>query len=297
MSSGETINAMTVDVEDWFQVSVLRNKIRFEDWHRQECRIQRNIDRILTLFSEHKVKGTFFVLGWIAEHFPQVVKDIKAEGHEIGCHSYAHKVIFEHSREDFVEDLHRSTALIEDLTGNPIEFYRAPSWSITRDSLWALEVLVERGFKYDSSLFPVRHDLYGIEDVPRFPFYMEFVNGGKITEFPPSTLRIAGNNVPFAGGGYLRLFPYTFVKQGIRSLNRKGHPVVFYFHPWEIDPGQPRVDIKGLSKIRHYTNLEETENRLRDLVKSFKFSTLSDVMRQAPITLRWPDFNGVHERK
>ena len=276
-----------MDVEDWFHVSVFRNIIAYRDWDNQESRIIPNICRILRLFEEHHIKGTFFILGWLAERYPEIVLTIRKYGHEIGSHSYAHRIIYEMSRKEFAQDLDQSISMLEDITREKVLFYRAPSYSITRDSLWALELLSERGIQCDSSLFPVKHDLYGLTGFPRFPFALNFTNGQRLIEFPLSTLRLYGGNMPIAGGGYLRLFPFWLIKWGIRNLNQKGKPAIIYFHPWELDPGLPRVEASLFSRFRHYTNLEATENRIRNLVSEFKFAPIGKVIKSYDIQ-SWP---------
>jgi len=286
------INAITVDVEDWYHVSVLRNIIPFSDWEKQESRIIPNLNKIIGIFDAFHVKGTFFILGWLAEKFPQIVEQIVEHGHEVGSHGYAHRIIFEHTPDEFKADLDKSITILEKISGKKIIYYRAPSYSITRDSLWAFEALVERGIQYDSSVFPIKHDLYGIKEIPRFPFYIKFVNGKQLIELPPSTMKVAGENVPISGGGYLRLFPFWFIQKGMRRINANSKPVIFYFHPWELDPDQPKLQMSHLSKFRHYSNLENTEKRIRALLENFTFSTLGDVIKATTIDRQWPDTNG-----
>jgi polysaccharide deacetylase family protein (PEP-CTERM system associated) len=283
------LNAITVDVEDWFQVSVFRNVIDYRDWGHQESRIIPNICRILRLFEEYRVKGTFFILGWIAQRYPEIVLTIKKYGHDIGSHSYSHRLIYEMSRNEFADDLDRSISALEDVTREKVRSYRAPSYSITQESLWALEILSERGIRYDSSIFPVKHDVYGMAGVPRFPFRLGFTNGNKIIEFPLSTIRVCGGNMPIVGGGYLRLFPFWFIRSGIRQLNKSGKPAIVYFHPWELDPHQPRIQVKFTSRFRHYSNLEATEGRLRRLLSEFQFASIEEALELSEIK-PWPNY-------
>lgn len=292
----QVTNAITVDVEDWFHVSVLRHIIPFEAWDRQESRIKPNLTRIIRLFEEYGVKATFFVLGWLAEKYPEIVEVIVSHGHEIGSHGYAHRVIYEHSPDEFKRDLDKSITLLEKIGGHEIKYYRAPSYSITRDSLWAFEILMERGIEYDSSVFPIKHDLYGIKEVPRFPFFIEFANGKKLVELPPSTLKVAGENIPISGGGYLRLFPFWFIQNGLKKINEDGKPVIFYFHPWELDPGQPKLQMSPIARFRHYSNLESTEKRIRHLLESFLFSSIGDVIKNTAIDEQWPNANGGYSK-
>ncbi len=284
------LNAMTVDVEDWFQVSVLRQAISYEDWQRQESRILPNICRILKLFEEHDVTATFFVLGWIAERYPEIVRTILKYGHEIGSHGYAHQIIYEHPRDAFVADLDKSITILEEISGQKIIYYRAPSFSITRTTMWALEDLAERGIQYDSSIFPIKHDIGGMPHMPRKPFYVILESGRRLNEFPLSTLKLWGENLPVSGGGYLRLLPYWFIRTGITRNNKDGNPVILYFHPWELDPEQPRLELNWPSRFRHYTNLECMEERVKKLLTEFEFTSLGNLARQYEITRRWPDY-------
>jgi polysaccharide deacetylase family protein (PEP-CTERM system associated) len=272
------LNALTVDVEDYYQVSAFESVVRFEDWDRYESRVEKNTIRVLDLLDEYKTKGTFFVLGWVAERHPELVRLIHRRDHEVASHGYAHKRIYTQSPEQFRAETQHCKKLLEDISGGPIIGYRAASYSITAQSLWALEILAEEGFRYDSSIFPIRHDLYGIPGHPRF-FHQLNSNGWRaIAEVPLSTLRIAGNNVPVAGGGYLRIFPYAVNRLAIRHLNRnETQPAVVYFHPWEIDPDQPRITAAWRSRFRHYTNLGRLERRLCKLLSSFSFGPIREV--------------------
>jgi len=271
-------NALTVDVEDYFQVSAFEPVVRFADWERYESRVDANTRRVLDLLDDYQTKGTFFVLGWVAERHPELVRQIHQRGHEVASHGYAHQRVYTQSPEQFREQTRRCKKLLEDLIGAPIQGYRAASYSITAQSLWALEILAEEGFLYDSSIFPIRHDLYGIPGQERF-FHRCNGNGrAAIAEVPPSTIRLAGINFPVAGGGYLRIFPYTVNHLAIRYLNGNEHqPAVVYFHPWEVDPDQPRLPACRLSRFRHYTNLGRMEARLRKLLASFSFGPIREV--------------------
>lgn len=366
-------NILTIDLEDYFQVHAFSRVIRYEDWDNYQCRIERNTDRLLKILNDvthnsklniqnskfghlvthspnnsltQRVKATFFVLGWIAERYPGLVRRIQKEGHEIACHGYAHKLVYKQSKEEFRQDIRRSKAILEDITGSEVIGYRAPSYSIKNKSQWAFEVLVEEGFKYDSSIFPIRHDFYGIPNAPRFPFVVslnennnfefsmlncEFntthnsrfeINGNNnfefsvlnvelkatqnsqlktqnsafsmqnsklniqnstfIIEFPISTVKVFGQNFPISGGGYFRLFPYPLVKAALKSINEKeGKPFIFYMHPWEIDPNQPRIkNVRMRSKLRHYINLDKTESKFKRLLGDFQFSTIRQLLIQ-----------------
>jgi Domain of unknown function (DUF3473)/Polysaccharide deacetylase len=383
------LNALTIDVEDYFQVHAFSDVIKFEDWGNFECRIERNTDRLLSILSNspikngstaarqhgntliqqrsstsalkynselntqnskldhsithslnnsltQRVKATFFVLGWIAERYPGLVRRVQKEGHEIACHGYAHKRIYTQSKEEFRQDVKRAKSILEEITGNEVMGYRAPNYSITNKSRWAFEVLIEEGFKYDSSIFPIRHDFYGMPNAPRFPFGISF-NGNNnlefsilnfklntaapnnrstaslsnslthspnnsisnnlklitqnsklnvqnsqfIIEFPISTVKLFSQNFPISGGGYFRLFPYPFIKKGLKRINNvEKKPFIFYVHPWELDPAQPRIKGPSFkSKFRHYVNLDKTEDRFRKLLKDFNFSSVKEIMQ------------------
>ena len=286
------LNAISVDVEDWFHVSLFRHCIRPSDWDQLESTVVANVCRILNLFSRYHVRATFFVLGWVAERYPEIVVAIQEQGHEIASHGYQHQIIYEQTRDAFYQDVKRSIHILESITGQKIRGYRAPSYSITRSSLWAWEKLVELGLEYDSSIFPVRHDLYGIADAPRFPFKIKVKNKGELVEFPISTIRILGKNIPIAGGGYLRLYPYWFFKKGIEQINAEGKPAIIYFHPWEIDPHIPRIAVNKLRYFRHYGNLALTEERLVQLLQNFRFGTVQQVLKYHTDLPRWPKVEG-----
>jgi len=325
-------NILTIDVEDYFQVHAFSDVIKFDDWSNYECRIERNVDRLLEILhgvktqhsklsTQDSPKGSFFVLGWIAERYPGLVRRIQKEGHEIACHGYAHKLIYTQSKDEFRQDIRKSKAILEDITGSEVIGYRGSNYSITNKSRWAFEILAEEGFKYDSSIFPIHHDIYGMVNAPRFPFVVSlngnnnfefsmlnfelntFQNSKLITqnsklrahnsqlntqtsqfiiEFPVSTVRLLGQNVPISGGGYFRLFPYSFIKKGFKSINQKENkPFVFYVHPWEFDTDQPRVKgAASLSKFRHYVNLHKTEIRFKKLLSDFQFSTIQQLLIQ-----------------
>jgi polysaccharide deacetylase family protein (PEP-CTERM system associated) len=368
------LNALTIDVEDYFQVQAFANVIPYEDWKNYESRVERNTHRILDLLSNsinpnnptnstnlsnssnpNPIRATFFILGWIAERCPGLVREIRAQGHEIACHGYAHQLIYGQSPETFREDIKKAKAIIEDITGEAVIGYRAPSYSITGDSLWAFEVLMEEGFRYDSSVFPIRHDFYGLPQAPRFPFTV-FLNGKgtpvfspletmnieprnlnassspsnagnpenftptnprnqtnqtnqkdqinqinqtnqtdktdptnpinpinpprSLIEVPLSTVRLGTMNLPLAGGGYFRLFPYAMTAKGLKRINdQEQKPFVFYLHPWELDPQQPRISgATAKSRFRHYLNLNKTESRFRNLLRDFNFAPVREVL-------------------
>lgn len=276
---GEVINAFSVDVEDYFQVAALSSAVARASWTQRESRVGRNTDALLGLLAENRVRGTFFVLGWVAEHHPALVKRISAAGHEIASHGFSHELIYKQSPGEFREETLRSRGLLEDLSGTAVVGYRAASFSITRRSLWALDVLIDAGFQYDSSIFPIRHDRYGIPGAAREPGTVMAPSGRSIVEFPMSAARFLGANVPVSGGGYFRLLPYWLTRLGLRQINvERSCPFTFYLHPWEIDPGQPRVKVGWLSRLRHYTNLHVCESRLRRLLTEFRFAPMREVL-------------------
>lgn len=273
------INAMSVDVEDYFHVSVFDGIVPRARWATMESRVVANTQRLLDLFDEFDVRSTFFVLGWVAERHPGLVRDIAARGHEVASHGYAHRLIYDQTLTAFRDDVRRAKTLLEDAAGVEVRGYRAPSYSVTPRSLWALDVLIEEGYRYDSSIFPIRHDRYGIPVSPREPFPIDR-DGGSLMEVPGSTVRVGPLNLPIAGGGYFRLLPYAWTRWGIARLNRReGQAAVFYIHPWEIDPDQPRLSAGWLGRLRHYRNLDQTEPRLRALLTEFKFGTIASLLR------------------
>jgi len=274
-------NALTVDVEDYFHVAALAPNIHRDSWASRESRVVGNTQKLLAIFEQFDVRGTFFVLGWVAERHPQLVRDIAARGHEIACHGYSHRLVYEQSPEEFYAETLRAKNLLEEITGSAVVGYRAASYSIVRESLWALDILVELGFAYDSSIFPVRHDRYGIPNAERVPHRLATLNGKSIVEWPLATARILGCRLPVAGGGYFRLLPYWLSRWGLASINRRElQPFIFYLHPWEVDPEQPRVSASWLSRFRHYTNLGKCEERLRRLLGEFRFGAAIDGLVQ-----------------
>lgn len=265
-------NYLTIDVEDYFQVSAFEDIIRPTDWAGMEHRVVRNTEQVLTLLEKYDAKATFFIVGWIAERYPQLVQAIHKQGHKIGCHSYWHHKVYNLTPDEFWDDTAKAKSILEDTTGEPVLGYRAPSYSITSKSLWALNILKKLGFTYDSSIFPIYHDTYGIPGAPRFAY--QHVNG--LFEYPISTALIFGKTIPISGGGYFRLFPYWLTRHALRTINvREKKPFVFYLHPWEIDPTQPRIQhARMLSKFRHYNNLGKVRERLASLLLEFSFRPL-----------------------
>lgn len=279
------VNAMTIDVEDYFQVSAFEGHVSRTRWHELESRVCRNTERLLTIFEDAGVSATFFVLGWVAEKFPDLVRQIRLGGHELASHGYEHRLVYELTPAQFRDDLRRAKAALESAGGVPVLGYRAPSYSITCQSLWALDVLVEEGYVYDASIYPIHHDRYGIPDWPRHVHRVDRP-GGSIWELPGSTVRWAGMNFPIGGGGYFRLLPYGWTRRGIERLNEtERRPAIFYLHPWEIDPEQPRIAAGGLTQVRHYGNLEKTEARLRRMLSDFSFGRVVDVLELEPAAI------------
>jgi polysaccharide deacetylase family protein (PEP-CTERM system associated) len=271
---------MTVDVEEYFHVSVFDGVVPRERWPSMESRVQANTGRLLDLFDEFAVKGTFFVLGCVAERYPSLVRTIVAGGHELASHGYAHRLIYNQTPDEFRQDVRHAKSLLEDTGGVEVRGYRAPSFSVTERSMWALDVLLEEHYRYDASIFPIRHDRYGIPGAPRWPHHVHRA-GGRIYEVPGSTIRVGGTNLPVAGGGYFRLMPYAWTRWGLARVNQhEKQPAVFYLHPWEIDPQQPRLSASALGRFRHYTNLHKTESRLRSLMRDFRFAPLNAVLTE-----------------
>jgi polysaccharide deacetylase family protein (PEP-CTERM system associated) len=279
-AGGKPVNAFSIDVEDYFQVAALASAISRESWPDREYRVEANTELILTLLDEKRVRGTFFVLGWVAEKSPQLVKHIAAAGHEIACHGHSHQLIYSQTQEVFREETTRAKRHLEDVIGEPVLGYRAASFSITKDSLWALDTLVDLGFRYDSSIFPIAgHDRYGIPGASVEIGPVTAPSGRTLVEFPMSAATFFGVQVPVSGGGYFRILPYWLTRTGLKQINEEaGRPFTFYLHPWEVDPGQPRVKVKAFSRFRHYTNLHKTEGRLRRVLGDFAFSTMRDVL-------------------
>jgi polysaccharide deacetylase family protein (PEP-CTERM system associated) len=275
---------MTVDVEDYFHVSALANSIDRSNWDQMEYRAEASTRRLLDLFEESNIHATFFVLGWVARRSPELIREIARRGHEVASHGMSHKLVYNQTPEEFSRETYESKALLEDLIGVPVLGYRASTYSITRRSLWALDILSEAGFTYDSSIFPIRHDLYGIPDAPQVPSVIKTPKGASIVEFPMSTAPMFGLRIPVSGGGYFRLLPYWLTRAGLAKLNDElRRPFIFYLHPWEVDPDQPRVRTSWKSRLRHYTNLNRCETRLRRLIGEFRFGRVRDVLAHAAL--------------
>jgi len=280
---GEKIrNAMTCDVEDYFQVSAFAPYIDRASWPTRECRVEANMERILALYERHGVRATFFTLGWIAERYPAMVRRIVAAGHELASHGYGHLRASDQSRAEFDNDIRSSKALLEDIGGQAVVGYRAPSFSIGHANLWALDALHEAGYKYSSSIYPIAHDHYGMPDAPRFAFYPNGPDG--LLEVPITTVKMAGRNLPAGGGGYFRLLPYALSRWMMEKVNREDRePALFYFHPWEVDPGQPRPEGLGAkARFRHYVNIDRMERRLECLARDFTWDRMDRIFLDKP---------------
>lgn len=275
------LNAITVDVEEYFHVSLFERHAPPASWPSFPRRAADSVRTLLDLFDAKQVKGTFFTLGWIAEREPELMREIVSRGHEVASHGYEHKQVWDLTPRAFRMDLRRAQVALEDATGSAVVGFRAPSWSIVPKTSWALEVLAEEGYLYDSSVFPIRHDRYGWPGRPRHAHVVR-MKAGSIVEIPPATARVFGVDLPVAGGGYLRHFPQALIRFGLSSLAREGIPAVVYLHPWEIDPGQPRLDVPWLSRVRHYRNLDKVHGRVSELLDRFRFGTIREVLAAHP---------------
>lgn len=270
------VNALSIDVEDYFQVSAMEAFIAKDDWDKIPCRVERNTHRMLDMLAEQDTKATFFTLGWVAERYPQLLERMIGEGHEVASHGWSHVRVIHQKPEEFRADVTRTKALLEDITGEQVKGYRAASYSIGRDNIWALDVLAETGHQYSSSVFPIQHDLYGMPEAPRFPF---IPNGLDLLEIPITTVMLGSRKFPFSGGGWFRLLPYQLFRKAMNKVHREDKEgVVFYIHPWEIDPDQPRPErMSAKTRFRHYLNLKRTESRLQHLIEDFQWGRMDDI--------------------
>lgn len=279
-SSSPRTHILSVDVEDYFMVEAFSASVDRKTWDRYESRVVSSTHRVLDLFDQYDVKATFFFVGWIAHKFPELVRAVYERGHELACHSYWHRTIYSLTPEEFRQDTAAAVDAIEDASGVQIRGYRAPSWSITRNSIWALDILAEQGFTYDSSIYPIHHDLYGMPGARRFPYKLACANDTSLEEFPPATVHLFGQNLPGAGGGYLRILPLAYTRWFFRKFEEDyRQSLVVYLHPWEIDPGQPRIRGPLRSQLRHYTNLTSMEHRLRFVLSHYDFQPFGDVAK------------------
>ena len=285
--SRSVVNAMTIDVEDYFHVSVFDGLVPRHAWEGMESRVCANTERLLEMFDEANVQATFFILGWVAERYPRLVRAIAEQGHEIASHGYGHRLVYDLTPRAFRQDVRRAKDLLESTANRQVHGYRAPSYSVTPKSLWALDVLIEEGYTYDASIFPIHHDRYGIPISPRQPYVLQ--RTARLVEAPGSTVRCGPFNLPIGGGGYFRILPYAWTRWGINRLNeREQRPAIFYLHPWEIDPDQPRLRAPALGRFRHYFNLNRTEERLRALLRDFHFATMMTLLDEQLTTLDEP---------
>lgn len=276
-------DAMSVDLEDYFHVEAFADLILRSQWHSFPRRVRENTERVLALFERHQCRATFFVLGWVAEREPSLIRQVADAGHEVACHSYFHYRVNTLTPEQFREDLRRAKSVIEDAAGVKVLGFRAPTFSIVKESLWALDVLAEEGFEYDSSIFPIHHDRYGMPDAPRFAHWRELSSGRSICEVPMATVRLAQQNLPAAGGGYLRLLPMRYTRWAIERIHsRDRQPAILYFHPWEVDPEQPRLGANWKTQIRHYAGLRKTEARLDRILSEHRVEPIINLVRRLP---------------
>lgn len=272
------IHCLSFDIEEHFQVAAFASPMRRSYWEQFESRVEQNTTKILEMLAANSVRATFFLLGWVAERHPGLVKAIAAQGHEVASHGYGHELITEQTPVVFREDIRKAKCILEDITSAPVQGYRAPTFTITAGTQWALPILVEEGYLYDSSIFPIRHDRYGMPGANPWCHQLT-TRAGTLWEVPPSTVMIAGMRIPVAGGGYFRLFPYSLFRGFLRRIERQGQPLVLYLHPWELDPSQPRMNGPLLSRFRHYLNLHKTEKRLAHLLSDFKFAPIREAIK------------------
>ncbi|MBN2299202.1 MAG: DUF3473 domain-containing protein [Deltaproteobacteria bacterium] len=269
-------HALSIDLEEFFQIHALSDVISEDSWKKYPSSVESNTGKILELLESRNITATFFCLGWIAENHPDLIKRIHCLGHEIACHGYSHQVIYNQDRNTFYQDVSKAKKILEDITGSPVIGYRAPTYSITKKTIWAIDILEDLGFRYDSSIFPIYHDNYGIPDAPRLP---HIIKGTALVEFPISTLTVGGYNIPISGGGYFRLFPYLITKNALRVIEKRNEPFVFYIHPWELNPQTPRIEGMSLiSRFRTYIGITRAFARFSTLIDDFSFTTLSQVL-------------------
>ena len=276
-TSSALVNAITIDVEDYYHVTAFEKLAPPGTWDRFESRVVASTERVLRIFDDANVRGTFFVLGWVAERFPALVRTIHRAGHEVGCHSYWHRRIYTLTPEEFRADLCQARDVLQDILSERVTAFRAPTFSIVRESLWALDILIEEGFAIDSSIYPTRHDRYGIPGTTLEPYRVDRPRGS-LVEFPAAVWQVLGYPLPVGGGGYFRLYPYALTRRGLRAVNAAGRPFTTYLHPWEFDPDQPRMPVGRLQRFRHYVNLPRTGERLARLLRDFRFGTMAEAV-------------------
>ncbi|MGD9899903.1 MAG: XrtA system polysaccharide deacetylase [Calditrichaceae bacterium] len=271
-------NILSVDVEDWYHPEALQHRFKRSAWEEQPQRVAKNIDMLLDLFAEKDLKATFFTLGWVAKHNPQMIKKIAAAGHEIASHGNSHRMLTKLTPDEFRQDLKESISILEDLSGQKIVGFRAPTFSVVKDTFWAWEIMLELGIKYDSSVYPIWHDRYGVADAPRFPYTAIEKNGRKLMEFPMPTLKLFGVNIPFGGGGYLRILPNWFTRYAIKRMNRENAPVIMFIHPWEFDIHQKRLNLGSIQTWRHYYNINNNSKKLAELLDEFSWTNFRSIL-------------------
>jgi polysaccharide deacetylase family protein (PEP-CTERM system associated) len=272
-------NLLSVDVEEWFHPESVQHLFDRDMWPGYESRVRINVNKLLALFEKKGVKATFFILGWVAEKYPEMVKEISGLGHEVASHGYSHRMVTKMNEIEFQNDLLKSVKILEDITGKKVTGFRAPTFSVVMSTSWALQIMATNGFRYDSSVYPIYHDRYGIPDAPRTP-YFPLGEDENLVEFPMSTVKMFGKNFPFGGGGYLRIFPLWFTKKLLRKLNREGLSGILYVHPWEFDAEQPRLDLGFPSNLRHYYNIKSNLDKLESLLTDFEWTNFESVLRE-----------------
>ena len=273
-------NILSVDIEEWFHPEAVQYQFPTEIWSEQTGRVDENVEKLLNLFDEKNAKATFFTLGWVAKEYPGIIKKIVDSGHEIATHGLMHRMVTKLTPEEFEKDLGESIKILEDTSGQKILGFRAPTFSIVEETFWAWEIMLKLGLIYDSSVYPIWHDRYGVPDAPRSVYTAFEQNGNSLTEFPMSTMRLFGKNIPFGGGGYLRIFPNWFTRMGIKSVNKEGLPAIMYMHPWEFDPEQPKLNLGKLQSLRHYYNIDKNLSKLGQLLDEFKWTSFKNVIEK-----------------
>jgi polysaccharide deacetylase family protein (PEP-CTERM system associated) len=273
-------NILSVDVEEWFHPESLQHLFPQNTWSGLESRVDENIDKLLELFHRKKCQATFFTLGWVAKNHPGIIKKIVAQGHEIATHGNMHKMITKMSAQEFELDLGESVKILEDVSGQKIYGFRAPTFSVVKETLWSFRIMQKLGLVYDSSVYPIWHDRYGIPDAPRFSYKVLENNGESLTEFPMSTIKFMGKNIPFGGGGYLRIYPNWLTRKGIKKVNKEGIPAIMYIHPWEFDSGQQKIKLGLIQTWRHYYNIEKNLNKLDELLDLFSWTSFKSKLKE-----------------
>ncbi len=281
-------NILSVDVEEWFHPEALQHLFPEETWNEQPLRVEPLIERLLDVFARHQAKATFFVLGWVAEKYPNLIKKMVAQGHEVASHSYSHRMITKMSPREFKEDLHRSLDVLQNISGEKVLGFRAPTFSVTKKTFWAYPILIDAGLQYDSSVYPIWHDRYGVPEAPRSVYAVRLENGQSILEFPMPTLKAFGKNFPFGGGGYLRLFPLRFTMMAIRKFNKEGYPAIMYMHPWEFDTQQPKVKMGRVQSFRHYGRIAQNFSKLERLLSAYEWTNFAEYLSIVQKDARFP---------